>query len=177
MAPRLPRSTLETCSSQMKFSTRNFLHQKSKPKIGIVTEEGRLQSIYLLFIRTLVKNTTSRTIIHRPTASVVLPLLLLLLPPLTLSPKAIGSATSLLSALVLLTNYSSGTKPFSEPTLQSSFFPLIMRPPVFVFPQRGTGPAKHALCPSVLSLPQMVLVLQNVNAFKILSARKQLPIL
>jgi hypothetical protein len=56
--------------------------------------------------------------------SVLLPLLLLLLPPLTQSPKAIFSATSLLSALVLLTNYSSGTKPFSVPTAQLFFFSL-----------------------------------------------------
>lgn len=106
--------------------------------------------------------------------SVLLPLLLLLLPPLTQSPKAIFSATSLLSALVLLTNYSSGTKPFSVPTAQLFFFlsPMVVRPSVFVFPQRGTGPAKHAFCPSVLSLPKMVLVLQNINTFKLLSVRK-----
>ena len=48
---------------------------------------------------------------------------------------------------------------------------MIVRPPVFVFPQRGTVPAKHPLCSSVLSLPMMVLVPQNVNAFKLLNAR------
>lgn len=102
---------------------------------------------------------------------VLLPLLLLL-PPLTHSPKAIFLATSLLSALVVLTNYSSGTKPFSKPTDQSSFYFMIVWPPVFVFPQRGTGPAKHSLCRSVLSLPKMMQVLLNVNAFKLLRARK-----
>ena len=112
-------STLETGSSQLKSSTRSFLHQTSKPKIGKVTEDGRLQSIYLLFIRTLVKILPAARPFAVELLSVLLPLLLLL-PLLTHSPKAIFSATSLLSALVLLTNYSSGTKSFSEPTAQRS---------------------------------------------------------
>jgi len=92
---------------------------KSKPKVGKVTADGRLQSIYLLFIRMRVKNTASRTTIPRRTP--VSTTAVVATAATTHSPKAIFSATSLLSALVLLTNYSSGTKPFPEPTVELFF--------------------------------------------------------
>jgi len=153
-------STLETGSSRIKSSTRSFLHQNSKPKIGKITEDERLQSIYLLFIRMLVKNTTSRTTTHRRTPVSITAVVATAITTTNSESQSnlFGHVTVECSGFAnklfvrneaILKTYNSASSSFF---LSFVLFFMIVRPPVFVFPQCGTRPARHALCRSVLSL-------------------------